>query len=145
MGRPLHGRMLTTMQGHRFVEHVGELELALESGSEAGLFAEAADAFRELVDGAPPEGVSYRHSVELEARDSARLLADWLDELVFLAEVDGFVPVRVCGIELGAGTLRATLEGVRGRPRHLVKAATLHDLELEHEGEVWRARVVLDV
>jgi len=133
------------VQGHRFVEHVGEIELVLEAGSEAGVFAEAMDAFRELVEGVPAEGQPYRHAVELEARDTAALLADWLNELVFLAEVDAFVPLRVEDLDVGTRTLRATLEGVRGRPRHLVKAATLHDLELERNGGGWRARVVLDV
>jgi hypothetical protein len=50
------------------------------------------------------------------------LLVDWLNELVFLAEVEGFVPESVERLELGDG-LQATLAAVRGRPRHLVKAA----------------------
>jgi SHS2 domain-containing protein len=133
------------MHGYRFVEHVGEIELALEAGSEAGLYREAAHAFRKLVDGVPPAGAACDRLVELRSGEPARLLADWLNELVFLAEVEAFVPLRVRELDLDAGGLRARLDGVRGRPRHLVKAATLHDLELEHEGEVWRARVVLDV
>ena len=131
---------------HRYVEHVGEVELALEAPDRAQLFSEAAAAFRELVDGA--EGSrreTLTREVSLGPAEPARLLADWLDELVFLAEVDGFVPERVTSIALERGHVRATLEGSRGRPRHLVKAATLHGLELVHEGEVWHARVVLDV
>ncbi|HZD88124.1 MAG TPA: archease [Gaiellaceae bacterium] len=131
---------------HRYVEHVGEVELALEAPSQAGVFSEATAAFRELVDGTArtrPEPLT--REVSLGPAGPARLLADWLDELVFLAEVDAFVPERVVAIELDGRRLRATLEGVRGMPRHLVKAATLHGLELSRDGEVWRARVVLDV
>jgi SHS2 domain-containing protein len=130
---------------HRYVEHVGEVELALEAPSEAGLYAEAAAAFRELTAGAERLREPLRREVALGPAEPSRLLADWLDELVFLAEVDAFVPERVTAITLDGGRLRATLDGARGRPRHLVKGATLHDLTLAHEGDVWRANVVLDV
>lgn len=131
---------------HRYVEHVSEVALELEARSRDGLFTEATAAFRELVDGEGPRGRELlTREVSLGPADPARLLADWLDELVFLAEVDAFVPERIAAIKLEGRRLRATLEGVRGRPRHLVKGATLHDLELSHEGEVWRGRVVLDV
>ena len=132
------------MTGHRFVEHVGEVELEFEGSCEADLYAEAVDAFRELVDSAPTHGTAYQHEVVLADAEPSLLLVDWLNELVFLAEVEGFVPQRIARLELGEG-LRATLTGVRGHPRHLVKAATLHDLELSNREGVWHARVVLDV
>jgi SHS2 domain-containing protein len=139
-------RAVQDTAGRRFVEHVGEVELVLEAASEEGLFAEATAAFRELVDGAGAAGEPLRHELELRAPEPGLLLADWLDELVFLAEVEGFVPLRVTALELDdRGGLRAALEGVRGRPRHLVKGATLHRLELARNGGEWHARVVLDV
>ena len=131
--------------GHRYVEHVGEIELALEAPSEAELFAEATAAFRELVDGCAVRREPLTHEVSLGPAEPARLLGDWLDELIFLAEVDAFVPERVAAIELTGASLHATLEGARALPRNLVRAATLHDLELSHEDRVWRAHVVLDV
>lgn len=132
------------MTGHRFVEHVGEVELELEGSSVADLCVEALAAFRELVDGATANGAAFERELVLPEAEPSLLLVDWLNELVFLAEVEGFVPERVERIELGED-LRATLAGVRGHPRHLVKAATLHDLELSNREGVWRARVVLDV
>jgi SHS2 domain-containing protein len=131
--------------GHRLLEHVGEVELALEAPTEQGLFSEAAAAFRELVDGGPVQGEALRREIELGGPELARLLVDWLDELVFLAEVEAFVPQRVATLELDDSGLRATVEGMRGRPRHLVKGATVHDLDVSRRGKVWRARVVLDV
>jgi protein archease len=133
-----------SMTAHRFAEHVSEVELELEGSSEEDLYLEALAAFRELVDGATTHGTAFRHEVVLADAEGSLLLVDWLNELVFLAEAEGFVPERVERLELGDG-LRATLSGVRGRPRHLVKAATLHDLQLSNRGEVWHARVVLDV
>jgi SHS2 domain-containing protein len=130
---------------YRFVEHVAEIELHLEASTEAGLFTAALAAFHELVDGDDPEGEPLAHEIVLTADEHALLLVDWIGELTFLAEVEGLVPERVSGIELEHGRLKATVEGRRGRPRHLVKAATLSNLALERHDGAWRSRLVLDV
>lgn len=129
---------------HRWVEHTGELELHVEAQSPAGVFAAALAAFAELVGDGPP-GEPARREMELEASDQATLLAEWLCELVYLAETQGLVPERVAGFDLEGTRLRATVEGRLGQPPHLVKAVTYHGLELVREGEGWGARVVLDV
>jgi SHS2 domain-containing protein len=133
---------------HRYVEHVGEVELELEAASEAGVFEAALTAFVDLVaSGEEITGAQEpaRHEVELEAADRALLLVEWLSELVYLAEVERFVPERTIAFELVDGRLQATLEGHRGHPRHLVKAVTLNRLRLEHEAGRWHGRLVLDV
>jgi SHS2 domain-containing protein len=128
----------------RWVEHTAELELEIEAPSEEVVFAEALAAFAELV--GEGSGRSVSRDLDVEADDRAMLLVEWLSELVYLCEVEQFVPERISSLELGDGGLRATVEGHRGRPRHLVKAVTLHRLELRPDDNVgWRARVVLDV
>jgi SHS2 domain-containing protein len=132
------------MSSHRFVEHVGEVEVELESDTEAGVFAAAADAFAELVS-ADGEGASEQREIAIAGDDRALLLVDWLNELVYLAEIDGFVPERLAAFELGGGGLRATVAGRRSDPPHLVKAVTLSNLEFAEKGGAWHGRVVLDV
>ncbi|HYY22594.1 MAG TPA: archease [Thermoleophilaceae bacterium] len=129
---------------YRFADHTGEIEIELEAASEPELFAEGLAAMRELLEDAP-EGERLRRAVAVEARDRATLLADWLGELAFLAETEGLVPERVAELELEDRALRAVVEGRRGSPAHLVKAATYHRLALERTGDRLRARVVLDV
>lgn len=129
---------------HRLAEHTGEVELEIEAPTRESVFAEALSAFRELVDGGG-EGATVRHEVAVSAADPALLLVEWLNELVFLAEVEHFVPECAVALELSDGRLRATVEGRRGRPRHLVKAVTLNMLELERADDRWHARLVLDV
>jgi SHS2 domain-containing protein len=128
----------------RWIEHTAELELEVEAPSEPAVFVEALAAFAELVgDGSGP-AVTYE--IELEAEDHALLLVDWLGELIYLSEVEWFVPERLASLELGERTLRAAVEGHRGEPRPLVKGVTLHRLELRGDDKVgWHARVVLDV
>ena len=127
---------------YRWVEHTAELELAIEAGSESEVFADALAGYAELV--GPADGPHASHEVEAEAPDRAALLAAWLEELVFLAETEAFVPERA-EIALRPGGLHARVSGRRGDPPHIVKAVTYHDLEFSPAGTGWRARVVLDV
>jgi SHS2 domain-containing protein len=132
------------MSSYRWVEHTGELELAIDADSERAVFEQGFEAMRELLASDPGEPMRPRH-VSIEAPDHAALLADWLGELAFLAESEGFVPERLSSLELGAGGLQAVVEGSRGDPPHLVKAATYHRLALERSALGWRGTLVLDV
>jgi len=70
--------------------------------------------------------------------------------VVYLWDVEGFVPARVAVVE-GPGSVRATLEGETFDPdRHWVerevKAATFHEaVFVEGPGGVWRARLLFDL
>lgn len=128
---------------HEWESHTGEALLRVTAESEEEVFAEAADALARYVE----LGSGGEHAVRevtLEAGDRATLLVDWLGELVFLAETEGFVPDRV-EARLDGDRLDARLEGRITEVDPLVKAATYHDLSFQREGEVWQARVVLDV
>jgi SHS2 domain-containing protein len=131
---------------YRWVDHTAELELQIDAASREELFADALDAFEELV-GGDPAGETTRHEVLVlaEGPDSASLLLEWIEELVFLAETEDFVPERIVALELGENELRAEVEGRRGSPAHLVKAVTHHGLSVEERDNGWHARVVLDV
>jgi SHS2 domain-containing protein len=130
---------------YRWVEHTGELELRIEAPTEEAVFTDALAAFAELV-GDPVGPASERREVELADDDRGLLLAEWLNELVYLADAEGFVPERADALDLGSGRLRAAVIGRRGDPSPLVKAVTLHGLRFASEdGGPWRARLVLDV
>jgi SHS2 domain-containing protein len=132
----------TSAVGHRFLDHTSELILELDAPTLEGVLAEAARALGELLgDGG---GAVARREVSATAGDDAALLAAWLEELVFLAETEGFVP---CDAEVAVtGTVATgTVLGVLGSPPHLVKAVTYNELELRPEGGGWVGRAVLDV
>jgi SHS2 domain-containing protein len=132
------------------VEHTGELELELRATSEREVFEEALAALGGLLaeraggeEGAL--GEPARHDVSASAPDRATLLAEWLAELAFLAESEGFVPDRAEHLELTGSSLEATVAGRRASPPHLVKAVTYHRLGVWEKDQTWRARVVFDV
>jgi SHS2 domain-containing protein len=129
---------------YRWVDHTAEVELAIEAATEEDVFADAMRAYAELV-AREPGGEPARREVTVAAPDRATLLAAWLDELVFLAETDAFVPERLSSFALEDGRVRATVDGRIDAPAPLVKAVTYHRLEYRREQEGFRARLVLDV
>jgi SHS2 domain-containing protein len=131
---------------HRWVDHTAELELQVEAPSERAAFEEALEAFGELLaERTEDEGEPASHEVVASAPDRATLLAEWLSELVYLAEMQGFIPERAERLVLDETGIEATVRGKRASPPHLVKAVTYHRLGLWQEDGAWRARVVLDV
>jgi SHS2 domain-containing protein len=123
-------------------EHTAEVELHVEGETREQVFHDTSLALADLF--GPASGAAQAYEIQLEAADLGALLVDWIEELLFLAETQGFVP-EGAEIVLRNTSLRATARGRTGNPSPLVKAATYHDLEFAPRGEVWHARVVLDV
>ena len=132
---------------HRWIEHTAELQLELHAPSEAAIFRQAVHALRELLEDeeTAATGARIERPVEAEATDRGALLAEWLAELVFLAETEGLVPDEARDLVVGEDSVTAVVVGRTSEPRHLVKAVTYHDLELHRDRDGWRGNVVLDV
>jgi SHS2 domain-containing protein len=108
----------------RWIEHGDGLELELESESEDGVFIDALEAVRELLQEDTGAGLGEAADTRVFAsgEDRAALLADWLRQLTALAEGEGFVPERIAAIELRDDGLTASVEGTCGDPAHLLHA-----------------------
>jgi len=118
--------------------------MEIEAPSEEAVFTDALRGLGELLadDGG---GEQVRREVAVDGRERAILLVEWLNELVFLAETEDFVPEDVGRIQLSDHGLVASVCGHRGSPRHVVKGATYHRLAFERFGRGYCASVVLDV
>jgi SHS2 domain-containing protein len=141
-------------QVYRWVEHTAELELELDAATERGVLADALRALEELLEGGqgrPGDRVGEpcsqleRRALRAAARDRPALLAAWLEELLFLSESEGFIPVEIEDLSLGADWLSAIVAGRIGESRPLVKAVTYHRLRFEPAEGRYRGRVVFDV
>jgi SHS2 domain-containing protein len=108
----------------RWIDHGDTLELELESESEDGVFIDALEAVRELLEEDTGAGLGGAADTRVFAAgdDRAALLADWLRQLTALAEGEGFVPQRIVALDLRGDGLSATVEGSCGEPARLVRA-----------------------
>jgi SHS2 domain-containing protein len=128
---------------YEWQNHTAEIELRVVAPTDDGVFADAVDAFGRYVE-LDRGGEPARHELDLEAPDRGALLVALLEELIFLADTEEFVPDRA-EVHVEQNRLSGVLEGRRTRIDPIMKAATYHGLQFERNGEVWDARVVFDV
>ena len=131
----------------RWIERADELELELESDSEDGVFIDALEALRELLEEDTGAGLGDASEYKVSASGGGRgeLLADWLRELSSLAENDGFIPQRIATLDMGDDSLTAIVEGACGASAHLGRSVSDNGLLYEPAPESHRfhARVRL--
>lgn len=130
----------------RWVDHTSEVELELAGETREEVFREATAALADLLGVERGDGqAAERRVLDVGAADPPALLAVFLEELVYLAEVHGFVALEAEELDVGDGRVLAHLSGRRAESPPLVKAVTYHRLRLEEEASGWAGRVVLDV
>lgn len=132
---------------HRIEGHTSEVRLVLQAPTLRELYGQAAAALAEVmcVGTRPPAG-AQSHNVQIEARDAAAVLVDWLDELIFQVEQTGLVFPAPEIRSASAHRLHATLTGEEPVEwKTPVKAATFHDLRVDESDDGYRAVVVVDV
>ena len=88
--------------------------------------------------------------LRVEAGDREALLVAWLNELLYIHEVEEFVAAEFAIPHLSDTTLEAEVWGERiDRARHAmvghVKAVTYHQLRIDRTDDGWQAQVVVDV
>ena len=135
------------------LDHTADVGFELGASTPEELFDEARRALLMVVFERPPEEGEEEMEIRLSAPDRETLLVRWLNELNYLIQEVGFVPVGA-EIELREAGAGFALGGrLAGAPLLLeaygwqgeVKSATFHGLEIEDTGDRLRARVILDV
>lgn len=116
-----------------------------------------ADAFRQCALGVFQLIVELDHVLPQETREvrssgesREALLVNWINELLYLHDIEGFLIKQVTLPIFEEGRLLSHLEGEsldpnRHRAGTIVKAATFHDLSIREVGGVWEVRLILDV
>lgn len=133
------------------MDHTSEVQLEVGAESLAGLAAEAGRALGLLMlRGAPPAPEGPSRLLEVTSVDREALLVDWLNEILFVAETEGWVAVDFDVLEASPTRLAVNARGVSvEEPPSLVKAATFHGLRVvEQAGGLQaglQAEVIFDV
>ena len=132
------------------IEHTADVGIAAYGADLKEAFASAAYALFSLMTDIEGVGDSARHDVEVTADNREELLVAWLNELIYLFEVNDVLFSRFDIAELGETRLKAACYGERVDPeRHRmkagVKAATYHMLQVEEEDDGCRVQVLFDI
>jgi len=138
------------MAGFRYLDHTGDLGIELSARSPETLFERAGEAFTEIL--TDPDTVRPSATVEIavEGGDLEQLLVEWLTELIYRFDAQGWLFRRYRIRSLDDHRLDGTAEGEPYDPdrhtiRTTVKGATYHQLEVTRTEDGWKARVIFDL
>lgn len=134
-------------EGVTALDHTADVGLEVEADTLPALFLRAGRGMLHLIlEGPAPEGVEERR-VQVEGDGVDSLLRNWLRELLYLHEVEGFALTDVTFHRLDPGALEATVRGGPdpSPPAREIKGVTLHGLRAEETSNGWFARVIFDV
>ncbi|HEY9388289.1 MAG TPA: archease [Mycobacteriales bacterium] len=139
---------MSQQRGHRLVPHTADMRITAWAATREECVVEAV---RAVLDGfLTPTGSGPVRTVTFQATGptDADLLASVLDEMIYLLDVTGEVPVAV-GVDPAADGLRVRFGLAPLSPDRVVgaapKAVTLHELEFGRTDGHWRCTVTLDV
>jgi SHS2 domain-containing protein len=138
------------MKRFRILEHPADIGFEAFGSTREEVFANAARALFHLIVGLDSVVPGTALAVQVEGSDPASLLVNWLSELLYLNDAEGwlfseFEVERLDDRSLAAQARGEKFDRNRHRAKLQVKAITYHQLELENTAEGWHARVYVDI
>ena len=135
---------------YEFIEHTADLGFRAYGNTLEELFAHAAEAFFEAVVGLETIRERIEKSFETEADALDELMVNWLDELLYVYDTEGFVFKRfeiktIKENQLKANAAGEVLDPERHAVRAGIKAVTYHQLYVEERNGLWEAQVIFDI
>ncbi len=131
------------------VDHTADVGIIAYGASMSQAFANAARAMFSLITELDDVEEVLHHDIELAAPDQESLLVEWLNELIYLFDVDNIIFKRFDITQLNNTQLKARSYGEKvDSSRHKlktgVKAATYHMLKVDKDGGC-KVQVLFDI
>lgn len=138
------------MPSYRILEHIADVGFEAWGATREEVFRNAARALVDMMVDLEVIQAREATSFELQGGDPPSLLVNWLSEIIYRFDAEGWL---FCEFEFRRLNDRSMAGVARGekfdRARHRVKlqvkAVTYHQLALDKTSEGWRARVFLDI
>jgi len=138
---------------YRFLDHTGDVAVRVRAASLGALFDDAARALTATLVGTGDVRPAAHWDVSIEAASPDLLLVDWLNELVYRFDVEGFLVARADARvtdtgrawRLDAVVLGEALDETRHPVRAPVKGVTYHQLGIAEVDGALETTVVFDV
>jgi SHS2 domain-containing protein len=135
---------------YRPLPHTADLGLRIWGHSLEELFKNAAGALMATITDRRRLRPRERREITVEAPDREALMVAWLNHLLYLYDIDGFLGRDFQINHLTSERLEAEAWGdIYDPDRHVgktaVKAATYHRLKIAPQDDGWQATVILDL
>ncbi|KJR42490.1 hypothetical protein MCHI_001609 [Candidatus Magnetoovum chiemensis] len=133
-----------------YLDISGDIGIRVNGSNAEDIFTNAALALYAMFTNIESIEAAQLRQIKCQASSQERLLIEWLNEIIFQFDVYGFVGKNIQITKLDTSIIEAQVEGEEfNSEKHekglLVKAATFHNLKIEHTNTHWSAEVVFDI
>jgi SHS2 domain-containing protein len=138
------------MRPYRTLEHTADVGFEAFGSTREEVFANAARALMDLIVDLDTIKLGSEVALQIHGPDPESVLVNWLSELLYLHDAEGWLFRDFEIRNLQDNSLRALARGEkfqssRHQAKMLVKAITYHQLALEKTPGGWRAQVYVDI
>jgi len=135
---------------YEFINHTADLGIKVWGNSLKELFENAACSMFDIMAELDKVRTRYFLDVEMEEERTDELLADWLRNLLYKFNGEGYLLKEFNIEEISKKGLKAKVGGEKlDLSRHIlkreIKAVTYHDLAVKKTSQGWQAQVIFDI
>ena len=133
---------------YTWLPHTADIKVRAEGGTVAEAYVQAALAATEAIGGGRRVRALQRRALRVSGRDAEARLYAFLEELIVLADTEGFLVASVPALRIEGSDIEAVIAGEtpkRYARDSKVKAVTYHEMSVREEHGRWIAEFVLDV
>jgi protein archease len=138
------------MKPFEVINHTADIGIVAYGTDLKQLFANAALGLFNLIADLNNVKEDIRRNVEVSAEDPEVLLVEWLNELIYIVDVEHLLFKKFEIHGLSSNELKAICYGEKVRPGHHklkreVKAATYHMLKLNKDSGSYKVQIIFDI
>jgi len=136
--------------GYKFLDHTGDIGIIVWADDLKALYSQAAMALFDIITDTDRVEPREERKVTVEGTDNGEMLVAWLNELLYLHEVERLLFHDFTITKIDKKSLRGIVRGETFRDDYhiiktTIKAVTYHQLEVRNENDRWWAKVILDL
>ncbi len=139
----------SSRRGHRLSPHTADCIVEAWGPDRSVCFGEAMEGLVEVFASINDHPSTLTIPVSVGSGDDDEVLVALLEEVIYVVDALGLVPVRVQLTELEDGGVSGGMEVVSASDVELIgpvpKAVSYYGLRIGKEGPLWRCRVLIDV
>jgi SHS2 domain-containing protein len=137
-------------KGFNVLDHTADIGIVAYGNNIEALFSNAATGLFSLMTDLDTIKDVDQKLIELTAEDPEILLVEWLNELIYIFEVDHIVFKRFEIEELTENRIKARCYGQHINPKHSklereIKAATYHMLKISKGDNGYQVTIIFDI
>ena len=141
---------MITVKPFEIIDHTADIGIVVHGTDIKQVFANAALGLFNLMADLDNLKENTRREIKLSAEDVEVLLIEWLNELIYISEVEHIIFKRFEIDELSNTNLKATCFGEKIKPgqhrlKREIKAATYHMLRINKENGSYKVQIIFDI